>query len=87
MEEEKEKENFPLCESIGHRPLRDRCPAPTLDYNLPKQSMGTADHLTLLRLSFVYISNISSYVYLSFKYEFPHISKSSDTHNSFRVNV
>ena len=26
--EEKEKEKIPLCESIGHRPLRGRCPAP-----------------------------------------------------------
>ena len=25
-EEEKEKEKIPLCESIGHRPLRGRCP-------------------------------------------------------------
>ena len=50
MEEEKEK--IPLCESIGHRPLRGRCPALTLNYNhdLPKQGTGTADHLTLLRL-------------------------------------
>ena len=27
-EEEKEEEKIPLCESIGHRPLRGRCPAP-----------------------------------------------------------
>ena len=28
-EEEKEKEKIPhMCESIGHRPLRGRCPAP-----------------------------------------------------------
>ena len=27
--EEKEKEKIPhMCESIGHRPLRGRCPAP-----------------------------------------------------------
>ena len=26
--EEKEEEKIPLCESIGHRPLRGRCPAP-----------------------------------------------------------
>ena len=51
--EKKEKEKIPLCESIGHRPLRGRCPAPTLNYNhdLPKQGRGTADLLTLLRLS------------------------------------
>ena len=51
-EEEEEKEKIPLCESIGHRPLWGRCPAPTLNYNhdLPKQGTGTADHLTLLRL-------------------------------------
>ena len=24
-EEEKKKEKIPLCESIGHRPLRGRC--------------------------------------------------------------
>ena len=51
-------ENLPshLCESIDHRPLRGRCPAPTLNYNhdLPKQGTGTADHLTLLRLFGVY---------------------------------
>ena len=29
MEEEEEKEKIPhMCESIGHRPLRGRCPAP-----------------------------------------------------------
>ena len=52
-EQEEEKEKIPLCESIGHRPLWGRCPAPTLNYNhdLPKQGRGTADHLTLLRLS------------------------------------
>ena len=51
-EEEEKEEKIPLCESIGHRPLRGRCPAPTLNYNhdLPKQGTGTADHLTLLRL-------------------------------------
>ena len=49
---EEEEEKIPLCESIGHRPLLGRCPAPTLNYNhgLPKQGMDTADHLTLLRL-------------------------------------
>ena len=47
-----EKETISLCESIGHRPLWRRSPATTLNYNhnLPKQGMGTADHLTLLRL-------------------------------------
>ena len=25
-EEEKKEEKIPLCESIGHRPLRGRCP-------------------------------------------------------------
>ena len=25
-EKEEEKEKIPLCESIGHRPLRGRCP-------------------------------------------------------------
>ena len=56
-EEEKEKEKIPLCESIGHRPLWGRCPAPTLNYNhdLPKQGTGTADHLTLLRLFWVWV--------------------------------
>ena len=51
-EEVEEKEKIPLCESIGHRPLRGRCPVPTLYYNLdlPKQGTGTAGHLTLLRL-------------------------------------
>ena len=41
-----------MCESIGHRPLRGRCPAPSLNlnHNLLQQGTGTADHLTLLRL-------------------------------------
>ena len=47
-----EKEKIPLCESIGHRPLWGRCPAPSLNLNhkLLGQGTGTADHLTLLRL-------------------------------------
>ena len=50
--EEEEEEKIPLCESIGHRPVRGRCPGPIRNYNLdlPKQGKGTADHLTLLRL-------------------------------------
>ena len=53
--EEKEVEEemkIPLCESIGHQPLQGHCPSPTLNYNhdLPKQGMGTAEHLTLSRL-------------------------------------
>ena len=58
-EEKEEKEKIPLCESIGHRPLRGRCPAPTLNYNhdLPKQGTGTADHLTLLRLFMYHFYN------------------------------
>ena len=53
---EKEKEKIPLCESIGHQPLWGHCPAPTLNCNhdLPEQGTGTADHLTLLRLFFLY---------------------------------
>ena len=59
-EEEEEKEKIPLCESIGHRPLWGRCPAPTLHYNLdlPKQGTGTADHLTLLRLFLYSMRNL-----------------------------
>ena len=52
-QEEKEEEKIPhMCESIGHRPLRGRCPAPslTLNHKLLQQGTGTADHLTLLRL-------------------------------------
>ena len=56
MEEEKEeKEKIPhMCESIGHRPLQGRCPAPPLNFNhnLLRQGTGTAVHLTLLRLFF-----------------------------------
>ena len=57
------RKNFPICESIGHRPLRGCCPAPPLNYNhnLLKQGTGTADHLTLLRL-FSSISLISCYI-------------------------
>ena len=51
MEEEEEKEKIPLCRSIGHRPLRGRCPAPLqLEHHLLRQGTGTADHLTFLRL-------------------------------------
>ena len=41
-----------MYESIGHRPLWGRCPAPSLNlnHNLRGQGTGTADHLTLLRL-------------------------------------
>ena len=49
---QEEEEKIPhMCESIGHRPLRGRCPAPslTLNHKLLKQGTGTADHLTLLR--------------------------------------
>ena len=62
-EEKEEKEKIPLCESIGHRPLRGRCPAPTLNYNhdLPKQGMGTADHLTLLRLFNEWFGNVDAF--------------------------
>ena len=54
-EEEEKREKIPLCESIGCRPLRGRCPAPTLNYNLdlPKQGWGTADHLCNAFASFV----------------------------------
>ena len=52
--EEKEKEEkIPhMCESIGHQPLRSRCPAPSLNFkhSLLRQVTDTADHLTLLRL-------------------------------------
>ena len=50
--EEKKKEEIPLCESIGHRPLQGRCPAPTLSYNhdLPRQGTGTANHHFILNL-------------------------------------
>ena len=51
---EEEKEKIPhMCESIGHRPLRGLCPAPSLNFmhNLHRQGTGTADHLALLRLS------------------------------------
>ena len=55
--EKKRKEKFRhMCESIGHRPLRGRCPAPSLNFkhNLLRQGTGTADHLTLLRLFFLH---------------------------------
>ena len=46
----------PMCESIGHRPLRGRCPAPSLNFkhNQLRQGTDTADHLTLLRLLFLF---------------------------------
>ena len=50
-----------MSESIGHRPLRGRCPAPFLNlkHNLLGQGTGTADHLTLLRLLHHYQHNNS----------------------------
>ena len=53
---EEEEEIIPhMCESIGHRPLWGRCPAPSLslNHNLLGQGTGTADHLTLLRLLYL----------------------------------
>ena len=49
---EEEKEKISLCETLGHRPLHGRRPAPALNYNhdLLKEGTGTADQLTLLRL-------------------------------------
>ena len=49
-----------MRESIGHRPLRGRCPAPSLNFqhNLLKQGTGTTDHLTLLRLLLIKYINI-----------------------------
>ena len=55
-EEKEEEEKIPhMCESIGHRPLRGCCPAPSLslNHNLLGQGTGTADHLTLLRLLYL----------------------------------
>ena len=71
-EEEEEKEKIPLCESIGHRPLWGRCPAPTLHYNLdlPKQGTGTADHLTLLRLLLIMQNHFSKYPCWRDRYRF-----------------
>ena len=54
-----------MCGSIGHRPLRGRCPAsPPLNFNhnLLWQSTGTADHLTLLRL-FTFLAFLTSFLY------------------------
>ena len=49
----KEKKKIPhLCESIGYRPFWSLYPAPFLNFkhNPLRQGMGTANHLTLLRL-------------------------------------
>ena len=44
------RRNFPMCESIGHRPLRDRCPS---NHLMPTYThlgvTGTTDYLMLLR--------------------------------------
>ena len=51
--QKEEKEKIPhMCESVGHRLLRGRCPAPSLHFrhNLHRQGTGTADHQTFLRL-------------------------------------
>ena len=51
MDEEEEKEKIPhMCENIGHRPFRGRCPAPSLNHGLLEQGTDTADHLLRLLL-------------------------------------
>ena len=57
------RRKFPMCESISHPPLRGRCPAP-FKHNLLRQGTGTAEHLTLLRL--LYIWGIFSFSFFSF---------------------
>ena len=50
-EEEKEEEKIPhMCESIGHRPRRGRCPAlsPLLHLITSSRASGTADHVRSL---------------------------------------
>ena len=49
-EEEEQKKKFPLYESIGHKPLRGRCPALTSLFQLitPSRALGTADHVRSL---------------------------------------
>ena len=56
-----------MYESIGHRPFRGRCPAPPLNYNhnLLKQGTGTADHLTLLRLLFLFLQVLREHPWLA----------------------
>ena len=46
------RRKFPICECIGHRPLRGRCPSFPSDIkkNVSAGATGTADHVTLLRL-------------------------------------
>ena len=46
-EEEKEEEKIPLCESIGHRPLRGRCPKTSC----PRAGVWIAIPVALLCLS------------------------------------
>ena len=64
-----------MCESIGHRPLRGHCPAPSLNlnHNLLGQGTGTADHLTLLGLfmsAFTVYSCMPLYTYNIFSFKF-----------------
>ena len=55
MQKKKEEEKIPhMCESIGHRPFEA---AALLPLQLQAQPTGTADHLTLLRLSYLCLTD------------------------------
>ena len=43
-EEKEEKEKIPLCESIGHRPLRARCPKRTTIRTKKQQQEQWSNH-------------------------------------------
>ena len=81
--EEKEKEKTPhMCESIGHRPLRATVMLPPqLQPNLLRQGMGTADHLTLLRLLPLFFC-VSS-LFCNFKLFFAVTSNAGTCHCSY----
>ena len=58
---EKEEKNPHMCERIGHRALRGRCPAsPLTSHNLLRQGTGTPDYLTLLWLFILFLCAIFS---------------------------
>ena len=48
--EEKEEEKIPLCESIGHRPLRGRCPKTTTNYTKTTTTTATTTIATTTTL-------------------------------------
>ena len=65
MEIEKKRLRFSLCSTIGHRPIRGRCPVTTNDqFWNTWGALGTADQITLVRL-YSALCTVQYYVVIS----------------------